>query len=144
MASWKITSRIWERIHIDFLEKYGHHILIVVDTHSRWLDLHLMKKGTNAENTIEKLRESFTYFGLPEQIVSDNGTPFNGAMYKIFRAANNILCTFTSPYNPCSNGAVEKQVNTVKQNLVKQVFEQNKSTMLKMSHAIQNFLFNTK
>lgn len=61
-----------------------------------------MEKGTNAEYTIEKLRESFTYFGISEQIVSDNGPPFNGDTYKRFCISNNIRCTFTPPYHPCS------------------------------------------
>lgn len=142
LVHWPLTTRNWERIHIDFLEKWNHHILIIVDSHSRWIDLHLMKNGTNATKTIDKLRESFTYFGIPSSIVSDNGPPFNGEIYKKFCLANNIKCILTPPLHPCSNGTVEKQVNTVKQNLIKQVFDISKNKkVFDIKHALQNFLF---
>ncbi|KAK9679892.1 Integrase zinc binding domain [Popillia japonica] len=142
LASWPKTSKEWERLHIDFLEKYGHHVLIVVDAHSRWMDLYLMKRGTAAGQIIEKLRQSFTYFGIPEQIVSDKGPPFNGAEYEKFYKANNIKCTFGPPLHPCSNGTVEKQVATVKKCIVKQVFEKYKdSKFINMTQALQDFIF---
>ncbi|KAK9687504.1 Integrase zinc binding domain [Popillia japonica] len=82
LASWPKTSRRWKRLHIDFLEKYGHHVLIIIDAHSRWMDLYLMKRGTAAGQKIEKLRQSFIYFGIPEQILSDNEPPFNGGLFE--------------------------------------------------------------
>ena len=115
-SPWPKQEKNWKRLHIDFLELNSLHFLLIVDSTSKWLDLHLMN-GTNAERTVEKLRSSFAIFGIPEELVSDNGPPFNGNEYKKFCAQNGISCILTPPLHPNSNGIAERQVHTIKQNL---------------------------
>ena len=50
--------------------------MIMVDAHYKWPTV-LQMSGTTAEKTIEMLRLVFATDGLQEQIVSDNGPPFN-------------------------------------------------------------------
>ncbi|KAK9701338.1 hypothetical protein QE152_g30683 [Popillia japonica] len=59
--------------------------------------------------------------GIPMELVSDNGPPFNGEKFKRFCAANGIKHTLTPPLHPRSNGTVERQVATVKRSLEKQL-----------------------
>ena len=51
---------------------------------------------------------------MPVQVVSDNGTQFLPADFKMFLDANGIKHTFTSTYHPSSNGGAERFVQTVK------------------------------
>ena len=44
----------WERVHVDFGEKNGKMFLVVADSHSKWLEVLLMK-STAAESTITEL-----------------------------------------------------------------------------------------
>ena len=49
--------------------------MIIVDTHSKWLEVVKMA-STTTEKTLDVLRNMFARYGLPEQIVSDNGPQF--------------------------------------------------------------------
>ena len=70
---WAWTSRPWERIHIDFAGPFqGIMFLIVIDTHSKWLEV-IPRSTTTTHCTIEELRDIFSKFGLPNQLVRDNG-----------------------------------------------------------------------
>uniref|UniRef100_A0A183C7W7 Integrase catalytic domain-containing protein n=1 Tax=Globodera pallida TaxID=36090 RepID=A0A183C7W7_GLOPA len=64
--------------------------------------------------TIERLRYLFTRHGIPETLVSDNGTQFTSNEFAKFTAANGINHLFSAPYNPMSNGQVERFKDTFK------------------------------
>jgi len=71
---WEWPSRPWSRIHIDYAGPLmGKMFLIIIDAHSKWLNIHCVNNETT-EITIAKLRSTFATHGLPEMIVSDNGT----------------------------------------------------------------------
>lgn len=74
LSSWPKTHKPFQRIHVDFYMFDGNTFLILEDTYSKWLEVFLMNK-TNAYSVIEKLRIVFSVFGLPDEIVSDNGPP---------------------------------------------------------------------
>jgi len=113
---WVWPSAPWVRIHIDFAEKDGRHYLIIMDAHSKWPEVFPMR-STSAAPTITVLRETFTRFGLPHQVVSDNGPPFRSAEFEHFLRNNGVKHIFSSPYHPASNGAAERFVRSFKQAL---------------------------
>ena len=96
----------------------GRYFLIVVDAYSKWLEVFPVT-STSAEVTITKLRDLFAIHGLPEQIISDNGTGFSRAEFGRFTKANGIRHIFTAPYHPSSNGLAERAVRTFKETVVK-------------------------
>lgn len=111
---WEWPSRPWSRIHIDHAGPFhGKLFLIVVDAHSKWLDVQVVS-STSADCTINKLRSIFATHGLPEQVVSDNGSGFTSAEFKQFLQANGIRQVLVSPYHPSSNGLAERAVQTFK------------------------------
>ena len=63
----------------------------------------------------------FTRFGIPHQLVSDNGPQFVLQFvlqeFKSFLSANGIKHIKTAPHHPTSNGSAERLVQTVKQSL---------------------------
>ncbi|GFV39197.1 uncharacterized protein K02A2.6 [Trichonephila clavipes] len=79
---WEYPSMPWERIHVDFAGPiFEHTFFLIVDAHSKWLEVYPMKETTTKKN-IECLRDSFARFGLPRVLVSDNGSQFTSLMFK--------------------------------------------------------------
>ena len=117
---WEWPSRPWARLHIDYAGPFmGKMFLIIIDAHSKWLDVHCVNTAT-AETTIAKLKSTFATHGLPEMIVSDNGTMFTSQEFKIFTQRNGIRHVTSAPYHPSSNGLAERAVQTFKQGMKKQ------------------------
>ncbi|UYV84238.1 K02A2.6-like, partial [Cordylochernes scorpioides] len=52
---WKWSTRPWQRIHIDFANMENINLLIVVDSHSKWIEAIPMRE-TTTRKTIEQLR----------------------------------------------------------------------------------------
>ena len=69
---WEWPAQPWESIHIDFFEKGKLNFLIVVDGYSKWLEVIPMGSMTSLK-AIEVLRSLFARYGIPEEVVSDNG-----------------------------------------------------------------------
>ena len=104
----------WQRIHIDFAGPMnGQNFLIVVDSHSKWLEV-IEMKSTTATATIKELRRLFATYGLPEHLVSDNGPQFTSADFAEFMKVNGIKHIRCAPYHPSSNGCAERFVQTFK------------------------------
>lgn len=91
----------------------GKMFLIVVDAHSEWLEVEIVTAATSA-HTIQKLRAMFATHGLPEMLVSDNGTAFTSAEFQEFLSNNGVRHLTSAPYYPSSNGLAERAVQTLK------------------------------
>ena len=87
---WEWPNEPWSRIHIDYAGPiHNQMILIIVDSHSKWIDVHVTT-SSNASVTIEKLMSSFATHGLPHTIVSDNGPCFVSSEFELFNKMNGI------------------------------------------------------
>jgi len=118
-ASWSWPGGPWKRLHLDFAGPYlGKMFLVVVDAYSKYLDIIPMTEVTSAR-TIAALRHTFSYFGLPEHIVTDNGSQFTSAEFKKFLHYNCIQHTTTAPGHPATNGLAERYVGEFKDKLSK-------------------------
>ena len=65
------------------------------------------------------LQELFAGFGLPETIVSDNGTPFTSKEFENFCKLLSINHLKSAPYYPRSNGLVERFIDVFKRAIKK-------------------------
>ncbi|XP_038064763.1 uncharacterized protein K02A2.6-like [Patiria miniata] len=111
---WKWPERPWSRLHIDYAGPFlGKMFLIIVDSYSKWMEVFPLNNATT-HATIEQLRVAFATHGLPDKVVSDNGTLFTSAEFRKFMTKNGILHILTSPYHPASNGLAERAVRTFK------------------------------
>ena len=63
---------------------------------------------------IEELRSLFARYGLPEMVVTDNGTCFVSSEFKQFLHKNRVRHTTSAPYHPASNGLAERAVQIIK------------------------------
>ena len=113
---WEWPALPWSRLHLDFAGPFlGYMFLVLVDAHSKWLDVQLMQSITS-EN-ISKLKDIFEIHGLPQKIVTDNGPSFTSSTFKAFMERNGIKHICSAPYHPSTNGLVERAVQTFKQSL---------------------------
>ena len=67
--------------------------LVIIDTHSKWLEVLPVNNATTA-TTIEQLLNVFTTHGLPNTIVSDNGSAFTSDEFTNFVKQNGIEHTY--------------------------------------------------
>ena len=111
---WEWPDKPWRRLHIDFAGPYLNKMfLVVVDAHSKWPEVIPMHTATSA-TTIQALRNMFAKFGLPDQIVSDNGSQFCSDEFQSFLKVNGIRHIRSAPYHPSTNGLAERFVQSFK------------------------------
>lgn len=95
-------------------------IFKIVDSYSKWLEVRPVF-WTSSSCAIRVLRELFATHGLPDVLVSDNGTAFTSEQFRTFLQNNDIRHAKTTPYHPSSNGQAERYVQMTKENLKKLV-----------------------
>ena len=62
---WAWPTYVWQRIHIDFAGPFqGHTFLVVVDVHSKWVEV-IPMTSTTSQSTIIELRKLLAAYGLP-------------------------------------------------------------------------------
>ncbi|XP_047020897.1 uncharacterized protein K02A2.6-like [Helicoverpa zea] len=93
-------------------------------------------RSTNAISTIQVFRSIFARFGLPAQLVTDNGPPFSSQEFKQYCENNCIKHTTSAPYRPQGNGAAENAVKTVKKAIKRALYENED-----VNAALSKFLF---
>ena len=87
---WEWPQRAWSRIHIDYAGPIqGKMILITTDAYSKWIDTQIVNTATSSV-TIEHLQTLFATHGIPEVLVSDNGTQFTSTEFEAFMRKNGI------------------------------------------------------
>ena len=87
---WIWPDRPWQRVHVDFAGPFkGSMFLLLVDSHSKWPEIYPMS-STTVFKTIEVLRHIFSSYGIPEQLVSDNGSQFTSEEFTDFVKRNDI------------------------------------------------------
>jgi len=124
---------------MDFATTEGQKLLVALDGHSKWPEVRIMKR-TDAASLIEILRTMFATWGLPEEMVSDNGPPFQSVELAEFFKNNGIRHTFSPTYHPSSNGLSEVGVKTVNLSLEKQLLDTRTSSR-SLQHRIDAWCF---
>ena len=114
LHTWLWASHHMQRIHIDFASIEQFQVLVIIDSHSKWIEVILLRSDT-ASTTVDALRIFFASFGLPTEIFSDNGPQFTAQDFKDFCVNNGIKHTLIPPYHPATDGAAERAVQVVKQ-----------------------------
>lgn len=140
---WPKARNNFERVNIDFFQKYNLTFLILVDSKSKWVDVKLMDEGTSASQTVLKFKEIFAIHGLPVELVSDNGPPFNSVEFLKFCQINGIVPMKSPHYHLQINGIAERAVQTIKKGLEKSLFCKPESVTSKnlVLHRLAGYLF---
>ena len=105
---------------MDYFYTNGRLYILICDYFSKFPFL-FQVKTTSFANLKDHLEELFSVFcyvlfcsGIPDEIMSDNGPPFNGKEFSSYLTGLGIRHTTSSPNYPRSNGFIERQIQTVK------------------------------
>ena len=136
LQPWIWPNQPWKRVHLDFAGPFqGAMFLLAVDAHSKWPEVHIMKDTTTTK-TIDVLRNIFSSYGIPEQLVTDNGPQFISDDFAMFVRMNGIKHIRCAPYHPATNGLVERFVQSLKAAL-----KASLNSGLPLHRRVLNFLF---
>jgi transposase InsO family protein len=78
------------------------HIFVVVDKFTKWVKVKPATYVTVAK-AVEFVREIVYRFGIPNNIITDNGTQFTVREFKDFCADSGIKINYASVQHPQSN-----------------------------------------
>ncbi|XP_030385488.1 uncharacterized protein LOC115632467 isoform X1 [Scaptodrosophila lebanonensis] len=105
------SQRFFQRLYIDFLGPYPRSrsgnigIFIVMDHYTKFVFLKAVKKLT-ADVVVKYMQqELFHTFGVPETVVSDNGSQFKAEAFQKLLRDNQVVHTLTAVYSPQANAS---------------------------------------
>ncbi len=81
------TYKPMERVQVDHIgpfqedDRGNNHILVVIDTFSRWIELYPVK-DVSFHTTAFNMLDYFTRYGAPKELRSDKGSAFTDAVFK--------------------------------------------------------------
>lgn len=85
LQNWPWPERPAQRIYLDFLGPVeGKMFIVIVDAFSKWVYVKSVKNITS-EWTIRILKEYFSFWGIPEKIVTDNGPSLCSELMEQFK-----------------------------------------------------------
>ncbi|GKV25870.1 hypothetical protein SLEP1_g35251 [Rubroshorea leprosula] len=83
------------------------HLVVDVDYFTKWVEARPLSSLTSKKVEDFVFSSIICRYGIPNQIVADNGTQFNCSSFRDFCSSYGIKLQFTSVYHPESNGIVE-------------------------------------
>jgi hypothetical protein len=83
------------------------HLLVAVDKFTKWIEAKPIKK-LDGSSTIKFFNEIIIRYGVPHNIITDNGTNFTKGIFAEFCSQKGIRLDLASVVHPQSNGQVEK------------------------------------
>ena len=98
---------------MDYFYMNGRLYILICDYFSKFPFLFQVKTMSFA-NLNDHLEELFSVEGIPDEIMSNDGPPFNGKEFSSYLTGLDIRCTTSSPNYPRSNGFIKRQIQTVK------------------------------
>ena len=117
------AGRPWQTVAVDLVgpmplsDRGNSWILVVSDHFTRWSDALAIPDGTAAVVARVLDERLFCYFGLPEQIHSDQGSQFESLLMEELCRMWKVNKTHTTPYNPKGNGVVERNNRSLGESL---------------------------
>ena len=103
----------WSVVGMDIFELDGKYYHIIVDYYSNFFEINELRSISSA-SLITAIRPHFARHGIPEFVLSDNGTQYASAEFKEFSDNWGFRHIFSSPLHPQGNGKAENAVKTVK------------------------------
>ena len=99
-----LPNRPWQKVSTDLFELAEQKYLVLMDYYSRFIEI-LSLDETTSQVVIQKLKSVFATWGIPEELISDNGTQFKSLQFDEFKVKYGFKYTTSSPQHPQANGA---------------------------------------
>eukprot|EP00253_Pinus_taeda_P010140 PITA_10140 len=99
------------------------YILVFTDYMTKWVEAKTLIRANEESILTFLFEEIFVRFGVPRELVTDGGPPFNSHGFKDTLQKYHINHKITTPYNPQDNGQVESTNKVIEAILTKTVKE---------------------
>ena len=116
------ATRPFEMVSIDIVgplpvtKTKNRYIITMIDRFSRYCMLQPTKTVT-AHDVVQAMERWMSIFGPPDMILSDNGSQFVSKVFAEYNKANRTKQKWTTPYNPSTNGMIERLHRWIKERL---------------------------
>lgn len=111
MGERQAVDRPWQALYVDFVGPFPRsksgfvYLFVVVDAFSKFVQIHPMRVATAKGVIVFLEKQVFLLFGVPERVISDNGSQFISREYRKFLDSYQVEATFVSRYHPQANAA---------------------------------------
>ncbi|CAF3599838.1 unnamed protein product [Rotaria socialis] len=115
---------VWERLAMDYVgpvpqSKSGNkYFLVLTDLFSKFVVTKAVPDNTSTTAAKFLLYDVFMIYGVPFEIITDNGQHFCSSLYESLLKLTQCCHVKTTPYNPQANGQCERHNATLVPNLV--------------------------
>ena len=114
LHSHEVPSRPWQKVGTDLFSFEDKEYLVTVDYYSNFWEVDYLANSTSSMAVIKKLKAHFARFGIPDQVVSDNGRQYSSSEFAAFAKEWEFEHVTSSPGHPNSNGKAEAAVKQAK------------------------------
>ena len=128
MQTHQVPNRPWSKVGTDLFTVSGKTFITVVDYYSDFVEIDELS-DTMSDTVIQVLKKQFSRHGIPDTVVSDNGSQFTSQEFHEFSLEWEFNHVTSSPHYPKSNGKAESSVKVVKQ-LFKKAYRDGKDPWL--------------
>ncbi|XP_039811602.1 uncharacterized protein K02A2.6-like [Panicum virgatum] len=101
------------------------HLLVAVDKFTKWIKARPVTMAKSAQ-AAAFFQDIVHRFGVPNSIITDNGTNFTGKEFLRFCDDNHIRVDRAAAAHPCTNGQVERANGMVLQGLKPRIYNRLK------------------
>ncbi|GBM97754.1 Uncharacterized protein K02A2.6 [Araneus ventricosus] len=110
----KFPTSPWVKVAIDFFYFNGKNYVEVVDCYSKFIEVQLIS-SLQPTVVIPAIKAIFARHGIPLELISDGGQPFNSRDFDFFAKSWKFNHVKVSAKYLKSNGLVDRTIQTVKQ-----------------------------
>jgi transposase InsO family protein len=114
----------WERLAMDYVgpvptsEAGNKYIIVLTDLFSKFVVTKVVPDNTSTTAAKFLLYDVFMIYGVPFEIITDNGRHFTSSLYESLVKLTGCSYVKTTPYNPQANGQCERHNATLVPNLL--------------------------
>lgn len=120
MIPMEIPKLPWNKVGSDIFEYKKKYYLIIVDYYSNYVEVCKLN-NISSNSVIDNMKEVFSRHGVPNLLISDNGTQYSSRQFRQFAHEWGFDHVTSSPNYPQANGKSERAVQTVKTLLIKSI-----------------------
>ena len=113
LISHEVPTQPWYKVGMDLFSFKGRSYLVIVDYFSNFPELcHL--SDTHSTSVIANFKATFSRYGIPKYVVSDNGPQVSSFEFALFAKDWDFIHDPSSTKYPKSNGMAKNAVKIVK------------------------------
>lgn len=106
------ATKPFQILHMDTFTLEQNKFLTIIDSFSKYAQAYHLKSLCSTE-IVNNLIQFFSHHGVPDQIITDNGTEFKNSVLSELLALHKIKIHFCSVNHPQSQGSIERFHSTL-------------------------------